>query len=119
MPRVPGIAGTMTRWSVEIARVTPSRLTLRFTFDKGVTVYAKAYREILERGRMPGRLLCGRRNSGKTCRYPPRLGRPKWAGSISTNRALRRVAEAVLGVIDGTDRVHGFRPGAEGAHDER
>src|ERR1700680_1177050 len=44
IPRVAGLAKTTTGWSVEVVRVTASRLTLRFTFDNGVTVYAKAYR---------------------------------------------------------------------------
>ena len=45
VPRVPYLAGLVADWSVEIARVTPSRLTLRYIFDHRVTVYGKAYRE--------------------------------------------------------------------------
>src|SRR5204862_262411 len=45
VPRVPYLAGPIADWSVEIARVTPSRLTLRYIFDHRVTVYGKAYRE--------------------------------------------------------------------------
>jgi len=42
-------------------------------------------REILEGGRVPGRLLLWPTKLWKTCRCPPRLVRPKWAGSISTS----------------------------------
>ena len=43
-PRLPQATAN---WSVEVARVTPARLTLRYTFDNGVAIYAKAYHQDL------------------------------------------------------------------------
>src|SRR5436309_14136509 len=47
VPHVTGITDAMP-CSVEIARVTPARLTVRYTFDNRVAIYAKAYRGDLE-----------------------------------------------------------------------
>ena len=54
----------------------------------------------------------------KTCHCPP-----KWqtkVGGIAFNKPrMRRVAEAVLGFVDGAHRVHGIGTGREGACHER